>query len=131
MFYGCKFKEIPQYNLSNVSNIYNAFGYNINLTKIPDLNTVAISPTTVIAEFCPNLIEVESLKFSEYADNEEIMFSPFPYCNNLTKIKFDSIIYRDIKWSHNPNLSDESLISMINALVDYSDTEHIGYISLY
>ena len=83
MFYNCRnIKEIPVLNTENVTIMGNMFSGCSNLIKIPTLNTINVRDFENIFRNCSKLTTVPLLK----ANSVNYIYDAFTYCYELTTI---------------------------------------------
>lgn len=95
IFGGSSLKVLPVLDFSNVTSIYYTFN---NCHTLHTIRKIILPKTAVDC--------------SAYFFNN---------CYELTNVVFEGTLYRNFK-AHAPKLSHDSLISLINALADYSGT---------
>lgn len=118
---GCKAEEIVIYN-SKTASWDSAFFNCQNLLRIK--GHIAFPPSTVtkyMCRACEKLKEFESLDVSELSIANTQFVEAFSLCSALEEIRFTGTISCNVKFSYSPNLSHDSLMSIINALTDYSE----------
>ena len=121
MFNACKAEEIVIYNTK--TSTWNYTFYNCaNLLRIK--GHIAVTSNTNVqymCRACKKLKEFESLDISKLTTSNTHFAEAFSLCEALEEIRFTGTIPCNVKFSYSPNLSHDSLMSIINALADYSE----------
>lgn len=111
---GCSALEyVPALDTSQVTNMMYAFRDCVNLEEIGTLDTSKITSATSLFHGCTKLRKIASVDFSSVTAQINTAFTS---CAALVDIRFEGIIKVDIAMSGCPNLSVESLLSLLNAL---------------
>lgn len=117
MFQGCPLAKFPNYDFSKAINMDYTFGSS-KFATVPVIDTSKCKSFYGTFDSNYDLVTVEGIDFSSCTGNLE----PFNYCSNLTNLTVNGTIKAGIWWYYNSKLSRESLLSIINALYDYSGT---------
>ena len=119
---GSLMEEIEIYN-SKASSWNYAFYNNVNLLKIKGQITPKSTGANLqyMCRSCPLLKEFESLDISQLSATNTMAKEAFSNCPELEEIRFIGTIPCEIKFNYSPKLSHDSLMSIINALADYSN----------
>jgi hypothetical protein len=104
-------------DLSGCKKATHMFGYG-NFTEIPtcDFTGITESSTTHAFAYCQKLVSIEKVVINDTAS----FSSWFDKCNALENIRFEGAIGKDINFQWSTKLTHDSLMSIINALKDYS-----------
>lgn len=119
MFSGCSnLTEFPDYDFSNATAMDYTFQGCQNFTTVPVLNTAKCKTFYCTFDYCWRLVTVEGIDFSSCTYD----LRPFEYCDHLENLTVNGVIQTDVWWMYVYKLTRESLLSVINALKDYSGT---------
>lgn len=128
MVCGCPFLKKIEKEYFDLSQYYNELSYNTQSTygnyytfsnnpNLEEIEDVGMQPYSYYSTFaiCPKLHTIEVIR-----SNENTWFSSttFKYCLELQKIRIDGVIASDISFYQSPNLSKESIISIVTHLSD-------------
>ena len=128
MVYNCPFLKKIEKEYFDLSQYYNAASYDTQSTfgnyytfsnnpKLEEIEDVGMQPYSYYSTFaiCPKLHTIEVIR-----SNEKTWFSSttFKYCLALQNIKIEGVIAKNISFYQSPNLSRESIESIINHLSD-------------
>lgn len=103
-------------DISNVKTVNTMFFYS-SITHLPKIDLSSATSTTSIFGYMRQLIYIEEVVFSETTNMTDLMFH---WCDKLEHLRIGGGIYKNglnLQWSP---LSHDSLMSIINALVDKS-----------
>ncbi|MBR2452587.1 MAG: hypothetical protein IKB32_00855 [Clostridia bacterium] len=107
---------------------FSEFVYLSGITRLPEL--VTYGATGFSRAFTSgNLITMDNLVLKE--DGSQSFTNTFQSCTKLTNIKITGKIGNDVSFSNSPNLTYDSLMSIINALKDYKDTGETRTLTLH
>lgn len=126
MLSGCsRVTEFPDYDFSNAKNMAYAFR-GCGFTTVPVLNTAKCASFHGAFSGCSNLTTVEGIDFSSCTDFYEV----FDYCDHLENLTVNGSIQEDISLNACVKLTRESLLSVINALKDYSEASTVKQLAM-
>ncbi|MCI8470419.1 MAG: BspA family leucine-rich repeat surface protein [Clostridia bacterium] len=118
MFSGCYLlREIPNIDTSNVTTMSSMFFMCYSLKEIPNINTSNVTNTSMMFYNCYSLKEIPNIDISNVA-NISTMFSD---CRLLTNIQNITQIKTTLSFSGSIYLSHNSLLKILNALIDLSE----------
>lgn len=117
MFQSCPLTKFPNYDFSKATNMDYTFSGS-KFSTVPVIDTSKCTSFYNTFEGNYDLVTIEGIDFSSCTGN----LDPFNYCSNLTNLTVNGTIKAGVWWYYNSNLSRESLLSIINALYDYSGT---------
>lgn len=120
MFNSVPLTEFPDYDFSNAENLDYAFA-SCKFKTVPPIKTGKCTGFYCTFQSCSNLETVEEIDFSSVT-NSMYLDSVFEYCTKLANLTITGVIQTDINWYSNNSLTRDSLLSVINALKDYSGT---------
>ena len=106
----------PKYPIINDFEATQMFGYATLITKINVPIVQNAANGTYMFRNCSNLVTILSLDISNVTNTS----NAFVQCRNLVDINFVGTINADISFQWSTNLSHDSLMSIINALGDFS-----------
>lgn len=90
------------------------------IKRIPEISTVN---SKSLYTFCHNCYNLETIdKIILKSDGSQDLDTAFSGCPKLKNIRFEGVIgYNGVRFSDSPLLTHDSLMSIINALKDYSE----------
>ena len=125
MFAQCStLTEIPQIDISSGTNLASMFDGCLQLEEIPQIDTSNGKNFASMFSFCKELSTIESINVSNGTNLTNLFYS----CDKLTEITFVGDIKQSLDMRYSSLLTHDSLMSIINALYDYStDTSGTNY----
>ena len=131
MFYYCSaLTEIPNLNLSKATELPSMFYGCSRLTAIPEINTIKAVNFNKMFYNCTRLVTIPKLNLSgsiykttTYSTSASAFNQMFYNCKALENVTFEDYIYISASTSFfetAPNITVDSLMSFINALVNLS-----------
>lgn len=126
MFYSYAGTELPKnidfskLETNKAASYYrNAFGWMNYVTEIPDMGLPAIPYYTNTYSNCGRLKEIEVIR----CNKNTVFQNPFSGCYKLTEFRIEGEIGTDFSCPDAP-VSPETMLSVIDHLVDYSGTSN-------
>lgn len=106
-----------KFTMSNLTYAASMFAYANKITHIPAISLVGLKSANGLFNFCVALVTIDELAIDEsYA-----FIGDFDYCDNLENLTIKGTIGKNgLKVSWSTKLTHDSLMSIINALKDYS-----------
>lgn len=104
-------------NATNNSSMTGTFNYSW-FTRIGELNTIMSSALSMTFNNCLYLITIDKLKLRE--DGSQTFSSVFTNCKELQNLTITGVIGNNFDVRYSTKLTHDSLMSIINALKDYS-----------
>lgn len=123
MFSGCvSLKSVPnKMNTSKVTNFSGMFNNCKNLDTIAGIDTSSGINFSCMFRNCTTLSTIPAINISGTTSSYHVA-SMFSNCSKLTDIRFEGNIYTNgLSFSSSPLLTHDSIVSIINALYDYSN----------
>ncbi len=118
----------PKYNIVIVGNGYGCFGYsNITDTKVD----IDISNSTNAGNFFYTCFYLKTIKKLIVSEKITSYTNFFKFCVALEDIAIEGIIGADISFADSNKLTHDSLMSIINALKDFSGTTTTKTLTLH
>ena len=114
-------------DISQAQTVSQLFMYGYCLTELPTLDFSSWTGGNQVFEGCNKLVTIEKLIIPETASLSRWFHS----CSALENIVFEGVIGKnDLNLSYAKKLTHDSLMSVINALKDYSGTSTTGTVTL-
>lgn len=121
MCYGCTaLEEVDECDLRNATNCMYAFYGCSNLRIIHYLNTDNATSVSEMFHGCKSLVRIGS--WVDFSNVSSQMDTTFTSCSALQEIRFKGTIKADLWVNGCSNLSVDSLLSILEALKDFSTT---------
>jgi hypothetical protein len=112
---------------SNASGLFQEMFANSKVTRIPTLNITKASGVTNMFANCEGLTTIEKIIISENTPTGYM----FNGVSNLENVIFEGVIGNNIDFSTCSKLTHDSLMSIINALKDFSGTTTTKTLTLH
>lgn len=93
--------------------------YNTRITRSATINATSAKRIETIGMYAEFLETIDEFIFGKKEDNQ-LYINVFIYMKRLKNIKISGDVIDDLNFAMSPNLTTESVDSIINALVDYT-----------
>lgn len=109
------------FDSSKATNVDSAFYWTGGIKRIPETSTVGANSLYTFCHNCSNLETIDKIILK--SDGSQVLDTAFTQCPKLKNITFEGVIgYNNVDFSQSPLLTHDSLMSIINALKDYSSS---------
>lgn len=106
---------------SNATDVKAAFYWTGGIKRIPEINTTNAPSLYTFCHNCSNLETIDKIILK--SDGSQSLESAFTNCPKLKNITFEGVIgYNGVSFANSTLLTHDSLMSIINALKDYSSS---------
>lgn len=119
MFAYTRLAIAPAIDTSKGTNFSDMFASCQSLTEVPELDTSQGTSFTSMFYLCQRLVTIGKLNFTKATGN---LTSVLNQCSSLKNITLEGTVKQNITFSSSAPLTHESLMSILNALYDFSDT---------
>ena len=115
---------------SGATDLNAAFYGCLNLKKVGVISTVSCSSLNQLFEYCMKLETIEKIVLKNDG-SQDIKVNCFAYCYELQNITFEGKIGVSVTFSTCSKLTNDSLTSIINALLNIKDTGKTATLTLH